>query len=70
MNKFKKTAMRKQQTSSQSENVQAVEKDIMEGKYCSLSEIACSGDAHNLLLFEVPDKEVVLEAVSAYLTFQ
>lgn len=31
VNKFKKTAMRKQQTSNQTENAQAVEKDIMEG---------------------------------------
>lgn len=34
MNKFKKTAMRKQQTSNQTENSQAAEKDIMEGEYC------------------------------------
>ncbi|NXC87628.1 ZN326 protein, partial [Cercotrichas coryphoeus] len=31
VNKFKKTAMRKQQTSNQTENSQAAEKDIMEG---------------------------------------
>ncbi|NXC12674.1 ZN326 protein, partial [Corythaeola cristata] len=31
VNKFKKTAMRKQQTSNQAENAQAAEKDIMEG---------------------------------------
>ncbi|XP_074007576.1 DBIRD complex subunit ZNF326 isoform X2 [Numenius arquata] len=31
VNKFKKTAMRKQQTSNQTENAQAAEKDIMEG---------------------------------------
>lgn len=34
MNKFKKTAMRKQQTSNQTENSQAAEKDIMEGEQC------------------------------------
>lgn len=32
VNKFKKTAMRKQQTSNQTENAQTVEKDIMEGE--------------------------------------
>lgn len=31
VNKFKKTAMRKQQTNNQTENAQAAEKDIMEG---------------------------------------
>ncbi|XP_062469105.1 DBIRD complex subunit ZNF326 isoform X1 [Pezoporus occidentalis] len=31
VNKFKKTALRKQQTSNQTENAQAAEKDIMEG---------------------------------------
>lgn len=36
MNKFKKTAMRKQQTNNQTENAQAAEKDIMEGEQCFL----------------------------------
>lgn len=38
MNKFKKTAMRKQQTNNQTENAQAAEKDIMEGEQCFLCE--------------------------------
>lgn len=49
MNKFKKTAMRKQQTSNQTENSQAAEKDIMEGEYCGALLVFFSFHSLNLI---------------------